>query len=147
MGYLNPLLGLPAARRLLALSAHERSAVAAVLMDLRLEANALAESSWRRKKGPMAAYYRAVSTYARHLAHILRLGGQVLVASRADAELERMRMELEAARTQVTLLVSASRAALPAECHPLVDDATHWARQLRGARLTPRARPESAEAL
>lgn len=74
MGYLNPLLRLPAARRLLALSATERKAVAAVLMDLRLEANVLAESSWRRKKGPMAAYYRAVSTYARHLAHVLRRG-------------------------------------------------------------------------
>lgn len=71
MGYLNPLLRLPAAKRLMELPPDQRRAVAAVLRDLRAEANTEAEESWRRRKGPMAAYWRAVSTYARHLAHAL----------------------------------------------------------------------------
>ena len=71
MGYLNPLLRLPAAKRLMELPPDKRRAVAAVLRDLRAEANTEAEESWRRRKGPMAAYWRAVSTYARHLAHAL----------------------------------------------------------------------------
>jgi len=36
-----------------------------------LKWNAEAENAWRRRKGPMAAYWRAVATYARHLAHAL----------------------------------------------------------------------------
>lgn len=132
MGYLNPLLGLPAARRLLALSAPERSAVAAVLMDLRLEANVLAEASWRRKKGPMAAYYRAVSTYARHLAHVLRRGSAVEPPDAASASGQALLKDLHAARTQVDLLISAARAALPPDQHPPRDDAKLWAKRLRG---------------
>lgn len=45
-----------------------RQALRRVLLDLREEANQLAETSWKRRKGPMAAYWRAVSTYARHIA-------------------------------------------------------------------------------
>lgn len=97
MGYLNPLLGLPSARRLLALSARERSAVAAVLMDLRLEANVNAEASWRRKKGPMAAYYRAVSTYARHLTHVLRRGLAVEPPDASSASVQSLLRDLDAA--------------------------------------------------
>lgn len=71
MGYINPMLRLPAARKLLALPEPERRAVAAVFRELRAEANSEAELAWERRKGPMAAYWRAVSTYARHLAHAL----------------------------------------------------------------------------
>ncbi|WP_230954482.1 hypothetical protein [Burkholderia cepacia] len=71
MGYINPLLQLPAARDLLALPAESRRAVASVLRALRTQANAEAEIAWSRRKGPMAAYWRAVATYARHLAHAI----------------------------------------------------------------------------
>lgn len=71
MGYLNPLLKLPAGRRLLALPAEQRAPLEAVLRELRDQANVEAENAWRRRKGPMAAYWRAVATYARHTAHAL----------------------------------------------------------------------------
>ncbi|WP_232445373.1 hypothetical protein [Burkholderia ubonensis] len=74
MGYINPLLQLPAARDLFALPAESRRAVASVLRALRTQANAEAEIAWSRRKGPMAAYWRAVATYARHLAHAIDNG-------------------------------------------------------------------------
>ncbi|NKF95650.1 hypothetical protein GO290_02740 [Ralstonia solanacearum] len=71
MGYLNPLLKLPAGKALLDLPAEQRAPLEAVLRELRDQANAEAENAWRRRKGPMAAYWRAVATYARHTAHAL----------------------------------------------------------------------------
>ncbi|MBH3399147.1 hypothetical protein I5S60_06160 [Pseudomonas fluorescens] len=71
MGYINPLLKLPSGRALLDLPAEDRARIEAVMRDLRDQANTEAENSWKRRKGPMAAYWRAVSTYARHLAHAL----------------------------------------------------------------------------
>lgn len=68
----NPLLGLPATSRLQALSPDCRDALAGVLADLAIEADRKAEDSWRRRKGPMAAYWRAVSIYARHTRRALR---------------------------------------------------------------------------
>ncbi|SPA23747.1 hypothetical protein CBM2633_U10091 [Cupriavidus taiwanensis] len=73
MGYINPLLRLPAARKLLALPEDQRRAVAEVFRELRDQSNAEAELAWKRRKGPMAAYWRAVSTYARHVAHALKV--------------------------------------------------------------------------
>lgn len=71
MGYINPLLDLPAGRDLVNLPREDRRRIARVMRELRHQANEEAEESWRRRKGPMAAYWRAVSTYARHLAHAL----------------------------------------------------------------------------
>lgn len=71
MGYVNPLLRLPAARELMALPAEQRATIVALLRDLRRDADRQAEHSWRRRKGPMAAYWRAVATYARHTAHAM----------------------------------------------------------------------------
>lgn len=71
MGYLNPLLNLPAGKDLLNLPTPDRVRIAQVMRDLRFQANTEAEKSWARRKGPMAAYWRAVSTYARHVAHAL----------------------------------------------------------------------------
>jgi hypothetical protein len=71
MGYLNPLLKLPAGQALLSLPPEDRRRIEAVMRDLRDQANREAESAWARRKGPMAAYWRAVSTYARHVAHAL----------------------------------------------------------------------------
>ena len=71
MGYLNPLLNLPSGKALLALPEEDKKRIAAVFRDLRNEANEEAEKAWKRRKGPMAAFWRAVSTYARHTAHAL----------------------------------------------------------------------------
>lgn len=74
MGYINPLLRLPEGRDLANLPVDSRRALVAVLRALRARANAEAETAWLRRKGPMAAYWRAVATYARHLAHALESG-------------------------------------------------------------------------
>jgi hypothetical protein len=74
MGYRNPLLQLPAGRALQLLPAKERAHLEALLRQLRSQADTEAEKAWRKRKGPMAAYWRAVSTYARHTAHALSKG-------------------------------------------------------------------------
>jgi hypothetical protein len=74
MGYENPLMKLPAMRQVLALPVEQRGPLEALMRELRTEADKLAEESWRKRKGPMAAYWRAVSTYSRHVAHMLRKG-------------------------------------------------------------------------
>lgn len=71
MGYHNPLLELEAGRALLRLPPQDRARIERVMRELRTQANAEAEKAWRRRKAPMAAYWRAVSTYARHTAHAL----------------------------------------------------------------------------
>lgn len=76
MGYVNPLLRLAAAQQILELPAEQRAALAGLLRELRADADRQAENAWRRRKGPMAAYWRAVATYARHTAHALRVGQQ-----------------------------------------------------------------------
>lgn len=76
MGYENPLMKLPAMRKVLALPPDQRAPLEALMRELRADADKLAEESWRKRKGPMAAYWRAVSTYARHVAHALSKGDQ-----------------------------------------------------------------------
>ncbi|SCU77448.1 conserved hypothetical protein [Cupriavidus necator] len=85
MGYIKPLLRLPATQQLQELPEPQRRAVALVLRDLRDQANTEAEQAWRRRKGPMAAYWRAVSTYARHLAHALEQRTAVITPPAGDA--------------------------------------------------------------
>lgn len=74
MGYINPLLDLPAGQALQQLPASDRARIEAVMRALRDQANTEAEKAWARRKGPMAAYWRAVATYARHTAHALSKG-------------------------------------------------------------------------
>ena len=68
----NPLLGLPAARAIARLPADQRAVFVALLRDLAADAAERAEESWRRKKGPMAAYWKATSVYAKHAARVFR---------------------------------------------------------------------------
>ena len=68
----NPVLGLPAARRLLNLPPETRAAVADVLRDLSADARSRAQESWRKNKGPMAVYWKAVGAYATHLYRVVR---------------------------------------------------------------------------
>jgi hypothetical protein len=81
MGYENPLLRLPAAQKIMAMPAEQRSVLEQLMRELRADADTLAERSWGQKKGPMAAYWRAVSTYARHIAIMLRGAGRAPSAS------------------------------------------------------------------
>lgn len=74
MGYINPLLRLPAGKAMLTLPVEDRLRIEAVMRDLRDQANKEADTSWKRRKGPMAAYWRAVATYARHIAHAVSKG-------------------------------------------------------------------------
>lgn len=135
MGYLNPLLKLPAARGLLELDGNARASLAALMMALRREANNEAERAWKRRKGPMACYWRAVSTYARHIAHVLRRGEEAEAATAGDApgpDVDRLQRDLDAARRQVAELVEAAKVALPEPWHPNASTPENWARQLRG---------------
>lgn len=68
----NPLVHLPGVCEVAkALGPGERRALAIVLTALQRDANRLAEESWRKRKGPMAAYWRSVATYARHTRLVL----------------------------------------------------------------------------
>lgn len=68
----NPVLALPSFKLLRTLDPGSLLALRAVLLEMRREARAQAEHSWRRHKGPMAAYWKAVSVYAGHIARALR---------------------------------------------------------------------------
>lgn len=70
----NPVLALPAAVRARQnLSDEALQALAAILLDINRVAAVQAEHSWRKRKAPMAAYWRAVSVYSRHIARALRV--------------------------------------------------------------------------
>ena len=58
--------------RFRALSPASREALRLALLDLRKDALHRAELQWRRRKAPMACYWRAVGVYAGHLARALR---------------------------------------------------------------------------
>lgn len=68
----NPVLGLPSADRLAALPPEAREALAAILKDIRISAHARAQESWRKNKGPMAVYWKAVGAYATHIYRAVR---------------------------------------------------------------------------
>lgn len=70
MGYFNPLLKTDAAKAMLDLPEQDLLRIEGLMRDLRAQANANAEKAWASRKGVIAAYWRAVSTYARHVAHI-----------------------------------------------------------------------------
>lgn len=69
---INPVLGLPAAERLAALPADVRAEIAAIFKDLSVDARQRAQVSWKRNKGPMAAYWKAVGAYATHIYRAVR---------------------------------------------------------------------------
>lgn len=70
----NPVLALPGMRRLQMLNPETRRLLALVLEDLAKDARERAEKCWRTHKPPMAAYWKAVAVYARHIAKALRRG-------------------------------------------------------------------------
>ena len=74
VSYENPVLRLESTAKLQQLSAEARAALASVLREIGLDAAIRAEESWRRNKGPMAAYWKAVGVYARHIARSIDRG-------------------------------------------------------------------------
>jgi len=68
----NPVLALPAAKRLLALPPEVRGDLAELFADLANDARERAQTSWRKNKGPMAAYWKAVGAYAGHIRRVIR---------------------------------------------------------------------------
>lgn len=67
----NPVLALPSARLILALPPEQRRPLGILLRELAVDADDKAERSWRARKGIMAAYWRAVAIYAKHLARAI----------------------------------------------------------------------------
>ena len=67
----NPVQALPAAGHLVELPPEALVVLAAVLEGIREDAAERAEACWRRHKAPMAAYWKAVAVYARHIRRAL----------------------------------------------------------------------------
>lgn len=63
----NPVLELPAVRKLQALPPEQRKLLAELLAELRGDCLEKAEHSWRKHKAPMAAYWKACGVYAGHV--------------------------------------------------------------------------------
>lgn len=68
----NPVLDLPGIAELRALPVECREPLRQTLMAIRADAQVKAQESWRRNKGPMAAYWKAVGVYAGHIARAIR---------------------------------------------------------------------------
>ncbi|MFC2252461.1 hypothetical protein ACETRX_22690 [Labrys portucalensis] len=69
----NPVLALPAARRLADPSEPlTRQDIADLLADLAKDCAQRAQKSWKTHKAPMALYWKATSVYARHLSRAIR---------------------------------------------------------------------------
>jgi hypothetical protein len=83
----NPVLALPSMRAIRALPREQRSPLGVLLRELANEAAEKADLSWRTNKGIMAAYWKAVSVYAKHLARAIDPGPRAKVSvKRAEEE-------------------------------------------------------------
>ena len=67
----NPILALPAAGALQALSPEIRSVLRVILVQLRDDCRQRAADCWAKHKAPMACYWKACGVYANHLARVL----------------------------------------------------------------------------
>jgi len=68
----NPILALPCMTGVALLPPEAKAALRAILADMRADAAARAQTSWKQNKGPMAAYWKAVSVYALHIGRAIR---------------------------------------------------------------------------
>ena len=64
----NPILGLPGIAALRELDPATRRLLQDLLLDLQADARRRAETSWRSRKPPLAAYWAACGVYAGHIA-------------------------------------------------------------------------------
>lgn len=72
MRVLDPMLRLEHSAAVRALPPEAKEALRLVLVDLRTDAREQAENAYQRGKGPMYAYWKAVSVYALHFARLAR---------------------------------------------------------------------------
>lgn len=68
----NPVLNLPHLERIKELDPDARKVLADILGDIAKDARGRAQESWRKNKAPMAAYWKAVSTYSGHIKRAVR---------------------------------------------------------------------------
>lgn len=68
----NPILALPAARRLADLPPEAREALCDLLEEMRVDSAARAQHAWDKHKAPMAAYWKAASVYCGHIRRAVR---------------------------------------------------------------------------
>ena len=68
----NPIVLLPEAQALAAsLSPLQRQLFGRLMRRIAAEADKQAEKNWKKRKGPMAAYWRACCTYSKHIARAI----------------------------------------------------------------------------
>lgn len=67
----NPVLALPSAKKILDLPPEVRRPLGILLRELATDAADQAQRAWKSNKGIMAAYWKAVSVYAKHLARVI----------------------------------------------------------------------------
>jgi hypothetical protein len=72
----NPVLGLPSTKRLASLPVEVRTLLADIVWEIALDARERAQASWKRRKAPMAFYWKVVSVYAGHLSRAIRRLGR-----------------------------------------------------------------------
>lgn len=71
MAYTNPLLKLPAARKILQLpDSPEKRLLEQLLRELGADPEAQAQKCWKQRKAPVAAYWFACAVYCRHVARL-----------------------------------------------------------------------------
>jgi hypothetical protein len=68
----NPVLALPGVVELQNFPPEIRAALATVIGAIGADARIRAQESWRKNKGPMAAYWKAVGAYSTHLKRAIR---------------------------------------------------------------------------
>jgi len=68
----NPLLALPAMKKLMLWPPEYRADLVDLLTELAVDCDRRAQASWRKSKAPMAAYWQAVKVYAKHLRSAVR---------------------------------------------------------------------------
>jgi hypothetical protein len=69
----NPVLALPAAKRLMALPPEQRAVLADLLGEIAADARGRADKCWRTHKGPMALYWKCVAVYTGHMRRVCRM--------------------------------------------------------------------------
>lgn len=69
----NPMLALPASKKLMALPDGTRAVLREVLLELRTDAAARAKKCIQTHKWPMGVYWKCVSVYAGHIARVLAM--------------------------------------------------------------------------
>ncbi|MEM9760034.1 MAG: hypothetical protein AAF933_12410 [Pseudomonadota bacterium] len=74
----NPILTLPAVLKLQRLPRPLREALCELLYELGDDATARADQCWKKHKAPMAAYWKAVAVYSRHIARAVKAEPQKL---------------------------------------------------------------------